>query len=294
MAENWQNGESQIKACRDCFKAVDETIEGLTKAKECVSEFLKMENEACATEIAALKSFKDEEKGLTVIQCFDATLEAANNERCLKESRSTDVAGKLTDGSMCVMDSWKYGMAYAKNATMGQGGRGKRPRAGKKGRKMKGQVMKLITKAHCNLASQGDDTKSTECLQCFSAAVKLGKQGKGKGGKKEMSPEMISAMTTCSEQHLNPKYAKCTTMMKDTAADKKETHKCYMRVLVNNLVVKCSEGVTEATSDTLSSVMECGKEATIDWVKNNASAEVAEKIGNFLDEEEDEDEDIEV
>ena len=45
MAENWQNGESQIKACRDCFKAVDETTEGLTKAKECVSEFLKMESE---------------------------------------------------------------------------------------------------------------------------------------------------------------------------------------------------------------------------------------------------------
>jgi hypothetical protein len=74
--------------------------------------------------------------------------------------------------------------------------------------------------------------RSTGCLQCFSAAVKLGKQGKGKGGKKEMSPEMISAMTTCSEQHLNPKYAKCTTMMKDTAANKKDTHKCYMGVLV--------------------------------------------------------------
>jgi hypothetical protein len=54
--------------------------------------------------------------------------------------------------------------------------------------------------------------------------------------------------------------------------------------------------------------MECGKEATIDWVKKNASyeeivkpltyklfysADVAEQIGNFLDEEEDEDEDIE-
>ena len=82
----------------------------------------------------------------------------------------------------------------------------------------------------------------------------------------------------------------------------------YFLLFFSNLVVKCSEGVTEATSDTLSSVMECGKEATIDWVKNNArqeeigvalsheclcSAEVAEKIGNFLDEEEDEDEDFE-
>jgi len=260
-----------------------------------VSEFLKMENEACATEISALKSFKEAEKGMAVIECFDATLEKENNERCLKESKSTDVAEKLTDGSMCVLDSWKYGIAYVKNATRGQGGKGKKPRAGKKGKKMKKEVMKLITKAHCNLASQGDDTKSTVCLQCFSAAVKLGKKRKGKGGrgKKEMSPEMVSAMTTCSEQYLNPKYAECTTMMKDSTADKKETHKCYMKILVNNLVIKCSEGVSEATSDTLSSVMECGKEATIDWVKENASAEVAEKIEDFLDEEEDEDEDIE-
>ena len=47
-----------------------------------------------------------------------------------------------------------------------------------------------------------------------------------------MSPEMVSALTTCSEQHLNPKYARCTIMMKDTTTDKKETHKCYMTVLV--------------------------------------------------------------
>jgi hypothetical protein len=41
-------------------------------------------------------------------------------------------------------------------------------------------------------------------------------------------------------------------------------------VLFSDLVGKCSAGVTEATSDTLTSVMECGKEATITWVKNNA------------------------
>jgi hypothetical protein len=44
----------------------------------------------------------------------------------------------------------------------------------------------------------------------------------------------------------------------------------YFLPFFSNLVVKCSEGVTEATSDTLSSVMDCGKEATIDWVKKNA------------------------
>ena len=66
---------------------------------------------------------------MAVLQCFDETLEKANNDRCLKESQSTDVAGKLTDGSMCVMDSWKYGMAYVKNTTMDKGEKGKRPRS---------------------------------------------------------------------------------------------------------------------------------------------------------------------
>merc|ERR1712106_159524 len=295
MAENWQQGEEQIQACRDCFKAVEETDAGLTQAKACVAQFLQMEDKACSAQLSALKSFKDEEKGMAVLKCFDEKLEKENNDRCIKESQSTDITEKLTDSSLCVLESWKYGMAYVKNATRAQGGRGKgkRPRAGKGGKKLK--MMKLITKAHCSLATNEDGSKTTECLNCFKAAVKIGKQGKGKSGrgKKEMSPEMFSAMTTCSEQHLNPTYSKCTAMMKDTAADKKETHKCYMRVLISNLVGKCSTGVGEATPATLSSVMECGKMATIGWVKKNASPEVAEEIGNFLEEEEDEDEDIE-
>ena len=47
MAENWKKGEDEIKACRNCFKAVGNPLseEGLPKAKACVSEFLPMENE---------------------------------------------------------------------------------------------------------------------------------------------------------------------------------------------------------------------------------------------------------
>jgi hypothetical protein len=53
----------------------------------------------------------------------------------------------------------------------------------------------------------------------------------------------------------------------------------YFLPFYSNLVVKCSDGVTEATSDTLSSVMECGKEATIDWVKENARyEEIAKRL----------------
>ena len=67
-------------------------------------------------------------------------------------------------------------------------------------------------------------------MKCFGAAVKLGK-GKGRKGKR-MNPEMLSAMTSCSEQHLGTKYQQCTAMMKDNSADKKETHACYLRVIV--------------------------------------------------------------
>jgi len=303
MAENWEKGEEQIKACRDCFKAVGNPLsaEGLPKAKACVSQFLQKENEACATQIADL-GVGEEEKGEAVIECFDDTLEAANNERCIGESQSTDIAGKLTDASMCVMASHKYAFAYIKNVTKEEEGRGKgkgsRRGKGREGKKMKGKMMEMLMKAHCSLASDEDAAKTSDCENCFNAAVKLGRQGKGKGGrrggrgKRAASAEMISAITTCSEQHLSPKYDTCTAMMKDNTSNKKDVHQCYMRVLVNALVTECSNGVSEATADTLASVMECGKEATEEWLKKNASPEVAEMIGNFL-EEDDDDEDLE-
>merc|ERR1712119_96972 len=239
MAENWNGGESQIKACRKCFRQVGNPLseKGLPKAKACTSQYLPIEDNACATQIAAL-IVGDEQKGEDVIKCFDESLEKANNDRCLKESQSTDVVDKLTDGSLCVIDSWKYGMDYLKNVTRSEGGKGK----GKKGGK----------------------------------------------GKKELSPEMKAALTTCSEEHLTPKYDHCTAMFKDSSSDKKVTEKCYMKVLVKDVVSRCSAGVAEATADTLTTVMECGRKATIEWVKNNASEKVAEQIGNFLEDDDDE------
>ena len=49
----------------------------------------------------------------------------------------------------------------------------------------------------------------------------------------------------------------------------KEVFECYNKVLVGNLVASCSEGVTEATAETLDTVMECGKEKVGDYVKEN-------------------------
>ena len=44
-------------------------------------------------------------------------LETRNYERCLNEAdASSSDEEKLTDGAMCVMESWKFGMEYIKVA----------------------------------------------------------------------------------------------------------------------------------------------------------------------------------
>merc|ERR1711872_356714 len=157
---------------------------------------------------------------------------------------------------------------------------GRKPkRLGGKKKPMKGKMMKLLTKAHCNLASNGDSAKSSECLKCFGAAVRLG-LGKGKRGKMTGGADVVSAMTKCSEDYLDPKYSDCTAMMKSSQGKK-------------DIVVKCSNGAAEATADTLGEVMDCGKENVAEWVEANASPKLAEKIGNFLDMDDDSDEDVE-
>jgi len=298
LAENWKNedgtegiNEEKIQQCRDCFKGVEGSNDALAEAKKCVSDWLPKEEEACTTELAALKSFEDEEKGKAVLECFDSALETLNNEECLNRASNPDTHEKLTDAAMCVIDSWKYGMDYVKKETIGKGGKGKgkgkRPRKGKKGGK-KGMVMKLLTKAHCDLSSKGDDAKSSKCFNCFKAAVK---KGRGKGKQDKMSPKMKSAISKCSEEYLSPQYDECNSLMKEDTMDKKKTHKCYMRVLINNEVKKCTDekSISSATSDSLSLVMGCGKNNTIDWVKENASPKVAEKIVEFLEDDDDDD-----
>ena len=50
--------------------------------------------------------------------------------------------------------------------------------------------------------------------------------------------------------------------------------------IFSDLVVNCSDGVT---ADTLASVMECGKDATVDWLKENARySEVWKTTKSFL------------
>jgi len=310
LAENWKykNGteginESAIRECRKCFKDVGEPEDSnsLPKAKECVATHLPFEHGNCTSEIDAFQSWDDKEKGKEVIECFDETLEDMNNEECLRGTpNNQDVDEKLTDATMCVMESWKYGMAYVKKEMMGKGGKGKgkRPRKGKKtGKKgaKKAKIMKMLTKAHCDLESEGDATKSSSCFKCFANAVKNNK-GKGGRGKKEMSPDMASDLAKCGEAHLTKKYSDCNKMMRNSEADKKETHKCYMRVLIKNEVGKCSgdiEEVEDITYETLGNILDCGKKNVMKWVKRNASRKDAKEIANFLDDDDEDDDDME-
>merc|ERR1712227_502838 len=270
MAENWKLGEAQIQACRDCFKAIggdylSET--GLAAAKECTASYLPMENEACATQIAAVTPGNTEQLD-DIIECFDETLETKNYERCLNEAEGNSEE-KLTSGALCVLESWKYGMEYVKNATKAGGGRGRgrgrRPRGrGGKGKGKKKMMMKMLTIAHCDAANPDDETKQDQCEQCFKDAVKSVRRPRANNGKAAMKTALIG----------------CTALAKQENSDKEQVFKCYIKVLVGNTVKQCTaeKAITEATAESLDEVMECGKERVGEIVKENASPEVLEKI----------------
>jgi len=296
MAENWKSGEAQIQACRDCFKAIggdylSET--GLAAAKECTASYLPMENEACATQIAAVTPGNTEQLE-DIIECFDETLETKNYERCLNDAEG-DSEQKLTSGALCVLESWKYGMEYVKNATKAGGGRGRgrgrRPRGrGGKGKGKKKMMMKMLTIAHCDAANPDDETKQDQCEQCFKDAVKSVRRPRANNGKAAMKTALIG----CSEEHLSSLYSDCTALAKQENSDKEQVFKCYIKVLVGNTVKQCTaeKAITEATAESLDEVMECGKERVGEIVKENASPEVLEKISNMLgmdDDDKDED-----
>merc|ERR1719328_896645 len=233
MAENWKLGEAQIQACRDCFKAIggdylSET--GLAAAKECTASYLPMENEACATQIAAVTPGNTEQLE-DIIECFDETLETKNYERCLNDAEG-DSEQKLTSGALCVLESWKYGMEYVKNATKAGGGRGRgrgrRPRGrGGKGKGKKKMMMKMLTIAHCDAANPDDETKQDQCEQCFKDAVKSVRRPRANNGKAAMKTALIG----CSEEHLSSLYSDCTALAKQENSDKEQVFKCYINAV---------------------------------------------------------------
>ena len=83
----------------------------------------------------------------------------------MSETNSVDTSEKLTDGAMCVLESWKYSMEYVKNNTKKAGGRfrgrpgGRRGGRGGRGGGKKKMMMKMLSVAHCQNANSDDQTK---------------------------------------------------------------------------------------------------------------------------------------
>merc|ERR1712227_173231 len=269
MAGNYKSGEEQIKACRDCFKEVGDPFseEGLPKARECATSYLPLEDQACSALVEQLTP-GDEDK-----------------------------AEELIDGAMCVLESWKYSMEYVKNNTKKAGGRfrgrpgGRRGGRGGRGGGKKKMMMKMLSVAHCQNANSDDQTKQEECETCFSSAARSGfrrPRARSDAGAKEL---VKAAMLNCSQQYLSPKYDNCTAAMADNNADKGQVFGCYIRVLVGDIVAECSTDISEATADTLDEVMDCGKETVGEFVKENASPKMMEKIAKMFGDKDDDDDD---
>ena len=90
-----------------------------------------------------------------------------------------------------------------------------------------------------------------------------------RGGRQDKAT-IKSKMADCSQQHLSPLYDSCTQMLRSEAGEKGETFKCYQRVLLSSLVSQCSADISEATTDSLDTVMKCGKDLVMEFIKENA------------------------
>ena len=165
-AENFGNNQT-IKDCIDCFSAeMDFSSQaGLDAAKACATQYWPKGVAACGTEISAMVPGNMETLE-AVVGCFDDRLEKENAERCLGEAASTEVDAKMTEATMCILDSWKWAMGVVKAVNgagkKGRGGRGRGRGRGKgkgKGKAMKKMIMNTLMQAHCEHASNGDATK---------------------------------------------------------------------------------------------------------------------------------------
>merc|ERR1712106_907386 len=263
LVENWGQ-EARIKACRDCFDALKEDVFSATNlpiAKQCTQDYLPMQYAACETDISALNA-GDKEQEMKVMQCMGLAMHLNGLNYCLDTpSTAAAVVDRLTDASMCLGEGHKYIMQYVKNDTMRGASRKEMRKMKKQGKKMKFQMVKLMTKAHCDLASAGDTTNDKACTDSF-------KRDQNKAA-------LVSASTQCSTDYLGDMYSECITLMQ---TEPKSAHKCFMRVLTRSEVGECTDASSTADAETLAGVMECTRKRAVAWVQENASGKFAEKF----------------
>merc|ERR1719474_149201 len=110
--------------------------------------------------------------------------------------------------------------------------------------------------------------------KCFMNSVKPPRNPRARANAKDA---ILSAITGCSEKYLSPVYDQCTALLKDKTGEKKGVKECYIRALVTELVQTCSNGVNEATAESM----------------KNATPKMLEKIGKIFGDDDGDDDDEE-
>jgi len=289
IAENAQEGLDKVKECLKCFENSGDplSVEGLPKAKACTEEFLPRANNDCADYLAALEP-ENEELGANALGCLAEVTQIMAAEECLARGERENLVETLTDGVVCLKDMHKnvtiqmhklfekeIKKDFERFKKMMEK---KKPRKPKKD-PMREQMMSLISKRHCELASSTAEEESS-CMDCFESTKPSESQLPSKS-------DYVKSLAGCSAQHLSPLYDECTDMMMEMAKDPENNSKtmgkgiflCYMRVVTRHLVEQCSSEMTSASPENLLSVMECGSYSIFEWMQKNVKFPKIESFG---------------
>jgi len=291
IAENSNEGLDQVRECLKCFENSGDPLseEGLPKAKACTEDFLPRVTTDCAEPLAALEP-ENEEMGSNALRCFADVTQIMAAEDCLEQAASEDMVETLTDGVICLKDKHKnvtmqihklFEKEMKKDfekfkkmiATK------KKPKMPKKD-PMREQMMSLISKRHCEIASNTEE-EEIACMECFEST-------KPRESEELSKSDYVKSLATCSAEHLSPHYDECTTMMEEMAVDPEKHSKtmgkgiflCYMRVVTKSLVEQCSNEMelTDTTPENLLNVMQCGSYTVFEWMQKNVRFPKLEKF----------------
>jgi len=294
IAENSNEGIEKVRECLKCFENSGDPLseEGLPKAKACTEDFLPRVSTECAEPIGALEP-ENEEMGSNALRCFADVTQVMAAEKCLAQSASDDMVDTLTDGVICLKDMHKnvtfqihklfekeIKKDFEKFKKLMEKKKPKKTKMPKED-PMREQMMSLISKRHCEIASNTEEEEES-CMECFESTQPTESDQPSKS-------EYVKSLATCSAEHLSPQYDECTTMMEEMAVDPEKNSKtmgkgiflCYMRVVTKNLVEQCSNGMTETTPENLLNVMQCGSYTVFEWMQKNVRFP---KIENFSQE----------
>jgi len=299
LAENWRDTDTEsenlarVGTCLKCIEQAGDPLsaDGLPKIKSCVATYMPIINQACAKEIANV-TVEGEESGVAAIDCFEDTLDDMGADWCLKKATAALIVDRMTEAVGCVLETHKnvtdFVMAVKskeKGELANHGGEenGQSMHGGMHNGMNNGKIMQLVMMAHCDVAADGNVTRSKECQQCFDEGLQ--KDGADGG-------HLAAHMAACSHSFLLPFYQDCQPSLDSlvhvdpTQAKHKsgEVIKCYTGKLLRYVVSGCVTPTMEPTPENLETVMTCSKLHIKQWAMNAAGPELAAVLKNHLPE----------